>query len=472
MTHLRDYQSDCIGEIRAAYRAGRRSPLLVSPTGSGKTVMFAYISQGTSRKGNRVLILVHRQELVDQTCRTLLAFGVDHGVIAAGRSPDRTHAVQVGSVQTVVRRLDYFRPDLIIIDEAHHGTAGSWRKVLDANPQARILGVTATPERLDGKGLKDVFDDLIRGPEVSWLIDNGHLSRPRYYAPPQAANLTGLHMRGGDYAKDELAKAMDDKAITGDAVEHYARICGGVPAVAFCVSVAHAQHVAEQFQAAGFRAAVLDGTLDRDSRRDRVKALGDGRLQVLTSCEIINEGFDLPIVTAAILLRPTMSLGLHLQQVGRVLRPAPGKDRAIILDHVGNLARHGFAEDVRDWSLEGRPKKKKRKADDEADVNVRQCPSCYCAHAPAASCPECGHVYQLTQREIEVRDGTLVELDVEAVRRQRKDEQRGAQTLDDLIALGRARNYKNPAIWARHIWNARQGKSRHHAPAIHAGGCP
>jgi DNA repair protein RadD len=472
MIRLRDYQSDCIGEIRAAYRAGRRSPLLVSPTGSGKTVMFAYISQGTSRKGNRVLILVHRQELVDQTCRTLLAFGVDHGVIAAGRSPDRTHAVQVGSVQTVVRRLDYFRPDLIIIDEAHHGTAGSWRKVLDANPQARILGVTATPERLDGKGLKDVFDDLIRGPEVSWLIDNGHLSRPRYYAPPQAANLTGLHMRGGDYAKDELAKAMDDKAITGDAVEHYARICGGVPAVAFCVSVAHAQHVAEQFQAAGFRAAVLDGTLDRDSRRDRVKALGDGRLQVLTSCEIINEGFDLPIVTAAILLRPTMSLGLHLQQVGRVLRPAPGKDRAIILDHVGNLARHGFAEDVRDWSLEGRPKKKKRKADDEADVNVRQCPSCYCAHAPAASCPECGHVYQLTQREIEVRDGTLVELDVEAVRRQRKDEQRGAQTLDDLIALGRARNYKNPAIWARHIWNARQGKSRHHAPAIHAGGCP
>ncbi len=472
MIHLRDYQSDCIGEIRAAYRAGRRSPLLVSPTGSGKTVMFAYISQGTSRKGNRVLILVHRQELVDQTCRTLLAFGVDHGVIAAGRSPDRTHAVQVGSVQTVVRRLDYFRPDLIIIDEAHHGTAGSWRKVLDANPQARILGVTATPERLDGKGLKDVFDDLIRGPEVSWLIDNGHLSRPRYYAPPQAANLTGLHMRGGDYAKDELAKAMDDKAITGDAVEHYARICGGVPAVAFCVSVAHAQHVAEQFQAAGFRAAVLDGTLDRDSRRDRVKALGDGRLQVLTSCEIINEGFDLPIVTAAILLRPTMSLGLHLQQVGRVLRPAPGKDRAIILDHVGNLARHGFAEDVRDWSLEGRPKKKKRKADDEADVNVRQCPSCYCAHAPAASCPECGHVYQLTQREIEVRDGTLVELDVWAVRRQRKDEQRGAQTLNDLIALGRARNYKNPAVWARHIWNARQGKSRHHAPAIDAGGCP
>ena len=460
MIHLRDYQGECIGGIRDAYRAGRRSPLLVSPTGSGKTVMFAYIANGTSKKGNRVLILVHRQELVDQTCRTLRAFQVDHGVIAAGRSADRSHAVQVGSVQTVVRRLDFCRPDLIIIDEAHHGTAGSWRKVIDANPQARILGVTATPERLDGKGLKDVFDLLIRGPEVSWLIDNGHLSRPKYYAPPQAADFGGLHIRGGDFAKDELAKVMDSKAITGDAVEHYARICSGTPAVAFCVSVAHAQHVAEQFLTAGFRADVLDGTLDRDTRRDRVKALGDGRLQVLTSCEIINEGFDLPIVTAAILLRPTMSLGLHLQQIGRVLRPAPGKDRAIILDHVGNLARHGFAEDVRDWSLEGRLKKRKRKADDEEDIQVRQCPTCYCAHAPAPICPECGHVYQLTQREIEVRAGTLVELDVEAMRREKKNEQRGAQTLDELIALGRARGYRNPAVWAKHVWSARQGRTQ------------
>jgi superfamily II DNA or RNA helicase len=463
--HLRDYQGDCINGIRNSYRAGRRSPLLVSPTGSGKTVMFAYIANGTSRKGNRVLILVHRQELVDQTVRTLHAFGVDHGVIAAGRSPDRTHAVQVGSVQTVVRRLEFFRPDLIIIDEAHHGTAGSWRKVIDANPQARILGVTATPERLDGRGLREVFDDLIRGPEVAWLIENGHLSRPTYYAPPQAVSLAGLHIRGGDFAKDELAKAMDNKAITGDAVEHYARICRGAPAVAFCASVAHAQHVAEQFQASGFRADVLDGTLDRDTRRDRVKALGEGRLHVLTSCEIINEGFDLPIVTAAILLRPTMSLGLHLQQIGRVLRPAPGKDRAIILDHVGNLARHGFAEDEREWSLDGRKRKKRKKADDEEEVNVRQCPNCFCAHAPAPTCPECGHVYEVRERTLEVVEGELVQLDVEAMKRERKREQARAGTIDELIALGRSRGYPRPEAWARHIWHARQGKARHAASA-------
>ena len=469
MITLRDYQGTCIHDVREAYRAGRRAPLLVSPTGSGKTVMFAYISQGTSRKGKRVLILVHRQELVDQTCRTLNAFKVDHGVIAAGRSPDRTHLVQVGSVQTVVRRLEWFKPDLIIIDEAHHGTAGSWRKVIDANPQARILGVTATPERLDGRGLGEVFDELIRGPEVADLIEAGHLCRPKYFAPPTVADLTHIHKTAGDYNKGELAAAMDKAAITGDAVEHYRRICPGVPAVAFCASIAHAQHVADQFSAAGFRAATIDGTLDRDERRDRVQALGDGRLNLLTSCEIINEGFDLPIVTAGILLRPTMSLGLHLQQIGRVLRPYPGKAFAYVLDHVGNLGRHLYAETVRDWTLDGRARKKKSKNDEEK-LPVRQCQQCYCCHPPAPTCPECGFIYPNRAREIEHVDGELVEIDVEAIRRERKKEQASAQSLDDLIALGRQRGMRNPAGWARHVWNARQGKARHHASSAHAGG--
>jgi superfamily II DNA or RNA helicase len=460
MIQLRDYQDECIGGVRDAYRAGRRSPLLVSPTGSGKTVMFAYIAQGTSRKGNRVLILVHRQELVDQTSRTLDAFGVAHGIIAAGRTPDRTHPVQIGSVQTVVRRLDVFRPELIIIDEAHHGTAGSWRKVIEGNPRARILGVTATPERLDGKGLADVFDDLIRGPEVADLIEAGHLCRPKYYAPPAVADLTGIQKTAGDFNKGELAAAMDKASITGDAVDHYRRICPGVPAVAFCSSIAHAQHVAQQFEAAGFRAAPLDGTLDRDERRDRVRALGDGRLHVLTSCEIINEGFDLPIVTAAILLRPTMSLGLHLQQIGRVLRPSPGKANSIILDHVGNLARHGFAEEMRDWSLEGKAKGKRAKKDDEPSLSVRQCERCFCCHPPAPICPECGFTYPNRARAIEQVDGELVELDIEAMRREKKKEQAGAQTMEQLVALGKARGYKNPAGWARYIFNSRQSRSR------------
>jgi superfamily II DNA or RNA helicase len=454
MITLRDYQLDLVDGVRGSYRSGKRSPLVVSPTGSGKTVLFAYIAQGTSAKGNSVVILVHRQELVDQTCRTLRAFGVDHGVIAAGRTPDRSLSVQVASVQTYVRRLDSFRPALIIADEAHHATAGSWRKVIAHHSQARVLGVTATPQRLDGRGLKDVFDDLIRGPEVADLIEGGHLAPPVYFAPPIVADLSHIGTRGGDFAQEELAEEMDKPMITGDAVEHYSRICRGAPAVAFCCSVKHAQHVAEQFNAAGYKAATIDGTMDREARREVVRALGDGRLHVLTSCEIINEGFDLPLVTAAILLRPTKSLGLHLQQIGRVLRPAPGKAKAIILDHVGNLSRHGFAEDIRDWTLEGR-KKKKRKASDEEEIQQRQCPDCYCCHPPAPVCPECGFEYPKKEREIEQAEGELVEIDPKEIARQKRQEQGSAQTYEELVALGRSRGYARPDAWAKHLINAR-----------------
>lgn len=487
MIQLRDYQLNLVQDIRGAYRSGKRSPLVVSPTGSGKTVLFTYIAQGTSQKGNSVVILVHRQELVDQTCRTLHAFGVPHGVIAAGRTPDRSLPVQVASVQTYVRRLGIFKPALIIADEAHHATAGSWRKVIDANPQARVLGVTATPERLDGRGLGEVFDELVRGPEVKDLIRANHLTPPVYYAPPQSADLSSISIKRGDFDQREIAAAMDKPAITGDAVEHYARICRGDPAVAFCTSIAHAKHVADQFNAAGFRAATIDGNMDRDRRREVVRMLGAGLLDVVTSCDIISEGFDIPRMVAAILLRPTMSLGLHLQQIGRPLRTYPGKERAVILDHVGNLARHGLAEDVRDWSLEGRPKKSKRKKDDEPDVSVTQCPSCYCCHSPAPECPECGHVYEVKSRQIEQVDGELKMIDglvddhhrrcancstvhsrwdhkcptcshyVDPVR-QRKAEQGSAQTFDDLVALGRRRGMNNPSGWARHVINSRQKK--------------
>jgi superfamily II DNA or RNA helicase len=457
MITLRDYQETLVDSVRDSFRTGKKSPLVVSPTGSGKTVLFAYISDRTAAKGNKVLILVHRQELVDQTTKTLRAFGVDHGVIAAGRTPERWRSVQVASVQTLVRRLDDFRPDLIVIDEAHHGTAGSWRKVIDHNPQARVLGVTATPERLDGKGLGEVFDDLLRGPEVSWLIDNGHLSRPKYYAPPQHVDRSSLPRVRGEIDLRAAAAAMDKKSITGDAVEHYRRICPGAPAVAFCASINHAENVAEQFSAAGFPWRVMDGNMDKEERRLVVRMLGDGRLCGISSCEIVNEGFDLPVVSAAILLRHTESLGLHLQQIGRVLRVSEGKKNAFILDHVGNLARHGFAEDVRDWSLEGRKSKKKSK-DDEPSVNVRQCPSCYACHPPEPKCPECGHVYEVKTREIEVIDGQLEEIDVDAIRRAKKIEQGRAETLEDLIAVGVARGYKNPKAWAIHVFNARQGK--------------
>jgi len=453
---LRPYQEEAIGAVRAAFAAGRRAPLLVAPTGAGKTVMFCYVTQGAKAKGRRVMILAHRAELLDQTSRALLELGISHGMIAAGRTADRTEAVQVAGVQTLVRRLGNTPPpDLLVIDEAHHAAAGSWRAIVQAFPSAKILGVTATPERLDGKGLGDVFDDLIRGPEVADLIAAGFLSRPVYYAPT-TASLNGVRTTAGDYNKADLEQAVNRPTITGDAVTHYQRLCPGVPAIAFCTSIAHAENVAANFREAGFRWGVIDGTMSAEARRQAVADLGTGALHGLSSCEIVSEGFDLPCVTAAILLRPTKSLSLYLQQVGRVLRPHLGKQNAVILDHVGNVIRHGLAEELREWSLDGdKERRKKRKTDD--GMKNRQCPSCYAIHAPGPVCPLCGHEYEVQGRKVEEVEGELIQLDAERLATITKRQVQGnARTLGELVALGRARGYKNPTAWASYVFTARR----------------
>ena len=455
MLDLRPYQSAAVDAVRDSFRSGRKRPLLVAPTGSGKTVIFSFVTANAAAKGNRTLILVHRAELLNQTHAALSQLEVPHGLIAAGKTSDPSHLTQIASVQTLVRRLDHIRPpDLIVIDEAHHATAGAWASVLAKWPQARVLGVTATPQRLDGKGLGTVFDDLIRGPEVADLIDKGFLCRPVYYAP-KTVDLTGVRMTAGDYNRAEMAERMDKPTITGDAVSHYAKYADGLPCVVFCTGIKHAEHVAQAFNASGYRFAILDGTLSPEERAARVAALGSGKLHGLVTVEIVSEGFDLPVVACAILLRPTASLSLHLQQVGRVLRIATNKPRAVILDHVGNCRRHGLAEEVRDWSLDGIRKRAKRGQQDDVQ-STRQCPQCFAVHTPSPSCPQCLHVYEVNDRIPDVVDGELEELKARQQVRERKREQGTAQTLEDLIRVGKARGMKNPYGWAHNVFKARQ----------------
>lgn len=452
---LRDYQTAGVEALREAYATGARAPLYVAPTGSGKTVLFTEIAQNAVARGNTVWILVHRKELVRQTAAELTKLDLPHGLIVAGGYPSRA-PVQVASVQTVARRIGTKRlppfPTLLIIDEAHHAAAGSWGKVIAAASESRLLGVTATPLRLDGKGLSPMFDRLILGPTTAELIEQKWLANPVVYAPRIAADLTGLHTQMGDFKRGEVAERMDRPTITGDAITHYKRICDGVPAIAFCTSIAHATHVAETFRAAGYRAASIDGTM-HDSRRARlISDLGNGQLQILTSCDLISEGIDIPIVTTAILLRPTQSLGLYRQQVGRVLRPAPGKERAIILDHVGNCLRHGLPDDEPEWSLAGRLKKQQGAA--EKGPPVRQCPACFAAHRPAPVCPECGHVYDIVAREVEEVAGDLEQVDKAEFAKMRKAQLKRAKTINQLRAIEVERGY-NPG-WADHVFASRQ----------------
>jgi superfamily II DNA or RNA helicase len=451
---LRPYQNQLANDIRGAFGSGANRPLAVSPTGSGKTVLFSYITSQVLKRGSRVIIIAHRREILDQISATLKRVGVPHGFIQAGKSTS-TQPAMVASIQTLARRLDTIpAPDLVIIDEAHHSVSKSYVQMFAAWPTAKFIGVTATPERLDGKGLGAMFDRMVMGPSVQWLIDNGFLAQPVYYAPREVVDLSQVHTIAGDFDRSETEEIVDTPRITGDAVTHYVRFCNRQRAVAFCISVAHAQHVADTFNSCGIPSASIDGTLDPEVRKQRVEDLTAGKILVLTSCELISEGFDLPAVNAAILLRPTQSLSMHLQQVGRALRPYPGKANAIILDHVGNCLRHGLAEQERDWDLSGREKRLKK----SSLVETKQCSKCFAIFAGTV-CPQCGSQREIAAREIEEVDGELQRLSIEDISKKREDrrEEGKCKTLDDFRALAKQRGYK--LGWAFFRWQARQRKS-------------
>jgi hypothetical protein len=276
-----------------------------------------------------------------------------------------------------------------------------------------VVGVTATPQRLDGRGLGEVFEHMVLGPRVQDLMDQGFLSRVHYYSP-KTISTEGMHTRMGDFVQREIEEAVNNKGVTGHAVDWYKKACDGLPAIAFCASIAHSEQVAKGFREAGYRWQALHSRMSYAENQVAIEKLGNGQLHGISSCDIVSEGFDVPIVTAAILLRPTQSLGLHLQQIGRVLRPAKGKDRAIVIDHVGNVAQckagvwtlnHGRAEDERTWSLES-------KAKGEGATPIGRCEYCL-AIIPAASrvCPDCGEEQEAKGRgELQQLEGELESL--------------------------------------------------------------
>jgi superfamily II DNA or RNA helicase len=373
----------------------------------------------------------------------------------------------VGSVQTVARRLAQLpAPDLIIQDEAHHLVAGNiWGRIINALPQAHLIGKTATPERLDGKGLGveagGFFEALVLGPSAAWLVEQGWLARPKVFSWPGARN-SKLRRRMGEFDLEQAARAFGDRAAIGDAVSHYRRRLHPGTAIAFCCTIEHAEQMASAFRAAGIRAAAVSGSTPAEERKRLITGLGTGEVEVLTSCMIISEGTDIPSVGGAILMRPTASLSLYLQMVGRALRPAPGKREAVILDHVGNAHRHGLPTDEREWNLAGRRKR------EGVSIPIRDCPLCFCSCPSAAQpCPDCGHHFLADERDEQRRglqqiEGKLVEIVAGAHRPKPRQQQRprrrspsaGCRSFEQLQQREQERGYK-PG-WAKHVWAARQ----------------
>ena len=291
-----------------------------------------------------------------------------------------------------------------MVDEAHHSNAGTWARTLHHFHRAHLLGVTATPVRLDGRGLGEWYQAMVQGPSAAWLTEHGYLANARVLAPP-GFDATGLRKRMGDFDTKEAEQRVT--TIMGDCCSHYRKHLQGQTAIAFCCSVAHAEAVADAFRLQGITAASIDGSMDSATRRGLLEDLGTGRVKVLTSCQLIGEGIDVPSVGGCILLRPTQSVSLHLQMIGRCLRPSPGKPAAVVLDHVGNTLRLGHHLEERDWTLDGI-----RKRDREAAPSVKVCPQCFAAMASQVrQCLECGHEFAPQEhRELKVVEGELVEV--------------------------------------------------------------
>ncbi len=458
---LYNFQAELLNGSRNSLRVNQ-AVIAQLGTGGGKTYLGSEYVRLCLAKNKRCLFIVHRDFLIEQTAEALRNAGVEFGIIAAGYTPDYRAAAQIASIDTLRHRMAKVgKFDLVIVDECHHVLAPTWLGVVRQFMEmgAKVLGLTATPWRMSGAALGTVFTDMVQGPPIRWLIDNGYLSDYRAFAP-STPDMDGVHVRAGDYVQSETEKLMDQPTLVGDAVATYQRLARGGRALAFCTSVLHSQHVAASFRDSGVRAWHLDGTTAKDERRTIIARFKRGEIDVLSSVEIFGEGFDSPAVDALILLRPTQSLGLHLQQLGRGLRTAPGKQRVIVSDHAGNCLRLGLPDDDFQWSLQGGAEKKKG-AGDKA-IAVMQCAKCYAVAKPFKICPECGHKREIEGRSVKQVEGELVELEIDVMRRKAAQqlEVQMAKTIADLVAIGKRRGYKSPYFWATKVIQGRRAKQR------------
>lgn len=346
---LRDYQSKLKADTYTAWRHHRRVCMQL-PTGGGKTRIIADIVRDIVEAGKTANILVHRHALVGQMTQALVDVGVMPHAIVAG-SIDRRAPCYVSMVQTATRRVLPYT-DVLIVDECHHAVSSSYRKILSRHT-GKQLGVTATPERLDGKGLEDQYDELVVGPPMQDLIDLGYLVPSDIISVPMDTT-EPMRMLGGEFNSHDAGLAMQRSVLHGDVVASYLEFASGARCLVFAVNVELAGQYCEEYQAAGINALVIHGKMHKAHVQRNIDLFRSGLCDVLVNVMIATEGLDIPQCDAVQLLRPTASLSLYLQMVGRALRPAPGKQAAIIIDHAGNVQRHGYPEATRRWSLYGR----------------------------------------------------------------------------------------------------------------------
>lgn len=456
---LRPYQIEALSRLRQAARHKKRL-LFTMPTGSGKTLLACELVKTAREKLRSVLFLAYGKENIDQMSGKLDDYGLEHGIIKAGYRPSFMATVQVASIMTLIRREIPLPPDVILVDEAHRITAKSYRQIVDAYPEAWDIGLTASPCAPNGKGLGDVYEDLIIGESMENLIKLGHLVRTRVWAP-STPDLRGVHTRGGDYVEEELEGRVNKAKLVGDIVEHWQRLAAGKRTVCFATTIAHSNHIVEQFKHAGVKAEHLDGETPTKRRTELLHRLRDGDIHIISNVGVLQESWDEPTVECMIQARPTKSLRFYLQTIGRSLRPCPkiGKDHALILDHAGNTIRHGFVHEDIPWTLDTSKSiyKEIEKAREEKSLKEWVCPNCLFVNIPPVNygvqrvCASCG-LKHVKVNGVPVKDGKLQEL--KAIHRKRTSDEK-ARVWKGCIAIAVHRNQKAGA--AAHIYKGKTG---------------
>jgi superfamily II DNA or RNA helicase len=393
--------------------------LVVVPTGGGKTVVAGAVVRKAVDAGERVLFLAHRIELIQQAAAKLFEIGIDAGIIQAGFPMRLGEPVQVASVQTLYARairgsaIDLPAADIVIVDECHHCPAQTYAKILAAYPDSIVIGLTATPCRGDGRGLGNIFQTIIEGPQVAKLIEMGFLVPTRVYAP-SIPDLTGVTVRQGDYAAGELEDRMDRPQLVGDVGTHWHRLAGNRPTVVFASGVRHSVHIRDELRRSGVLAEHIDGKTPKDERDAILKRLAADEIKIVTNAMVLTEGWDCPEVSCIVLARPTKHMGLYRQMLGRVLRPALGKSDALVIDHAGATIQHGFVEDDVVWTLRSDARATAPAHDTRQHYSgsrLTTCPKCSAIRTAGEGCRFCGWKPEPKPLSIDVRDGELGRLD-------------------------------------------------------------
>jgi DNA repair protein RadD len=464
MIELRPYQEEVIAEYERTVAAGQNRVILVAPTGAGKTLIASAIIRSAVASWRNVLVLAHRREIITHTSKKLHGFGISHGIIQAGFSPRPLESVQVVSVPTLFHRairtvkMQLPLANLLVIDECHHCPAQSYQKIVDAYPDATLLGLTATPCRGDGRGLGGIFQTIIECPQVAELIDQKYLVKTRCYAPTNP-DLAGVRVQAGDYVESQLADRIDIPKLIGDIVTHWHKYGERRRTVCFAVNVSHSVHLRDEFIKSGVRAEHIDGGTPKPERDAALARLASGKIELVTNCMVLTEGWDMPEVGCCILARPTRKMGLYRQMIGRVLRPSDGKSDAIILDHSGAVFRHGFAEDAVEWTLDPdrRAESKVHAARCEAGSKSRllECSQCSGIRIAGEPCPHCGFLPQRPPRAVRIANGELGLVNGGHAQPHAYDPAARAQWHGMLTAIADERGYK-PG-WVAHKYKEKFG---------------